>query len=199
MTTIEQAPTAQGTAAPGVVSGRRVGAATRVVGGGGRPDRRGGGRVSFRGHTADVCVGVAAVRTVVYGARTHTALPAHPVTVAAYLVAADDTYDMAGERAYVPVTLARWVAAIGYHHHATGHPIPHTHDLVLDAVRNPPRLRTVSPRAAGQGRRRGHHRSSSHTAGSSALRNLGSSHDRVMRSASWVTMLSQNGADKPLG
>ncbi|MFZ2178716.1 MAG: site-specific integrase [Rhodococcus sp. (in: high G+C Gram-positive bacteria)] len=64
----------------------------------------------------------------------HTALPAHPMTVAAYLVDAADTYDTVGERAYSPSTLARWVAAIGYHHRATGHPTPHTHELVRSTL-----------------------------------------------------------------
>jgi integrase len=64
----------------------------------------------------------------------HTALPAHPVTVAAYLVDAADTYDSAGERAYAPMTLARWVSAIGHHHRTAGHPTPHTHDLVRSTL-----------------------------------------------------------------
>lgn len=64
----------------------------------------------------------------------HTALPAHPVTVAAYLVDAADTVDTVGERAYAPLTLARWVAAIGYHHRAAGHPTPHTHELVRSTL-----------------------------------------------------------------
>ncbi|GCE40926.1 putative integrase [Rhodococcus wratislaviensis] len=67
-------------------------------------------------------------------AHGHTALPAHPVTVAAYLVDAADTYDSAGERAYAPMTLARWVAAIGYHHRAAGHTTPHSHDLVRSTL-----------------------------------------------------------------
>ena len=64
----------------------------------------------------------------------HTALPAHPVTVAAYLVDAAAIYTESGERAYAPVTLARWVAAIGHHHRTTGHSTPHTHDLVRSTL-----------------------------------------------------------------
>jgi len=42
----------------------------------------------------------------------HQALPAHPVTVAAYLVAAADTLTPDGTRAYAPATLAHHLAAI---------------------------------------------------------------------------------------
>ncbi len=64
----------------------------------------------------------------------HTELPAHPVTVAAYLVDAADTYDAAGERAHAPMLLAYWVSAIGHHHRTAGHPTPHTHDLVRSTL-----------------------------------------------------------------
>ncbi|MDM7489363.1 site-specific integrase [Rhodococcus sp. CSLK01-03] len=60
----------------------------------------------------------------------HTALPAHPVTVAAYLVACADTVTEAGERAYAPATLAHRLAAIAHHHRRTGHPSPTGDDLV---------------------------------------------------------------------
>ncbi|QRI76704.1 MULTISPECIES: site-specific integrase [Rhodococcus] len=60
----------------------------------------------------------------------HTALPAHPVTVAAYLVACADTVTEAGERAYAPATLAHRLAAIAHHHRQTGHPSPTVDDLV---------------------------------------------------------------------
>ncbi|QOW01589.1 tyrosine-type recombinase/integrase [Rhodococcus pyridinivorans] len=60
----------------------------------------------------------------------HVALPAHPLTVAAYLLDAASTVTQAGERAYSPATLARWVAGIGYHHRRAGHPAPGADDLV---------------------------------------------------------------------
>ncbi|ANZ28640.1 integrase (plasmid) [Rhodococcus sp. WB1] len=60
----------------------------------------------------------------------HTALPAHPVTVAAYLVACADTVTEAGERAFAPATLAHRLAAIAHHHRQTGHPSPTGDDLV---------------------------------------------------------------------
>ncbi|AOD25009.1 integrase (plasmid) [Rhodococcus sp. p52] len=60
----------------------------------------------------------------------HAALPAHPLTVAAYLLGAASTVTEAGERAYSPATLARWVAGIGYHHRRAGHPAPGADELV---------------------------------------------------------------------
>ncbi len=60
----------------------------------------------------------------------HVALPAHPVTVAAYLVAAADTLTTDGRRAYAPATLAHHVAAIAHHHRQAGHPSPSSDDLV---------------------------------------------------------------------
>ncbi|QRI77691.1 MULTISPECIES: site-specific integrase [Rhodococcus] len=63
-------------------------------------------------------------------AEGHTAVPAHPVTVAAYLVACADTVTEAGERAYTPATLAHRLAAIAHHHRQTGHPSPTVDDLV---------------------------------------------------------------------
>ncbi|MCD7052815.1 site-specific integrase [Rhodococcus sp. BH2-1] len=60
----------------------------------------------------------------------HAALPAHPVTVAAYLVAAADTLTTDGRRAYAPATLAHHVAAIAHHHRQAGHPSPSSDDLV---------------------------------------------------------------------
>src|SRR5690606_16777714 len=60
----------------------------------------------------------------------HAALPAHPLTVAAYLHDAAATVTEAGERAYSPATLARWVAGIGYHHRRAGHPAPGADELV---------------------------------------------------------------------
>ena len=61
---------------------------------------------------------------------SHAALPAHPLTVAAYLLDAAATVTEAGERAYSPATLARWVAGIGYHHRRAGHPAPGADELV---------------------------------------------------------------------
>ncbi|WP_420826458.1 integrase [Rhodococcus rhodochrous] len=60
----------------------------------------------------------------------HAALPAHPLTVAAYLHDAAATVTEVGERAYSPATLARWVAGIGYHHRRAGHPAPGADELV---------------------------------------------------------------------
>ncbi|UZF48420.1 site-specific integrase [Rhodococcus rhodochrous] len=60
----------------------------------------------------------------------HTALPAHPLTVAAYLLGAAATVTEVGERAYSPSTLARWVAGIGFHHRRAGHPAPGSDELV---------------------------------------------------------------------
>ncbi|MHD0283797.1 site-specific integrase [Rhodococcus aetherivorans] len=60
----------------------------------------------------------------------HTALPAHPVTVAAYLVACADTVTETGQRAYAPATLAHRLAAIAHHHRTAGHPSPTGDDLV---------------------------------------------------------------------
>ncbi|WP_222684275.1 hypothetical protein [Rhodococcoides corynebacterioides] len=54
----------------------------------------------------------------------HDALPAHPVTVAAYLVDAADTVTAAGEKAYAASTLSAWVAAINHYHRTAGHPQP---------------------------------------------------------------------------
>jgi integrase len=61
----------------------------------------------------------------------HTALPAHPATVAAYLVAAADTWTQDGDRAYSPATLTKWVAAIADRHRRAGVGVsPSTHELV---------------------------------------------------------------------
>ncbi|OOL27079.1 integrase, partial [Rhodococcus rhodochrous] len=63
-------------------------------------------------------------------AENHVAVPAHPVTIAAYLIACADTVTEAGERAYAPATLAHRLAAIAHHHRQTGHPAPTGDDLV---------------------------------------------------------------------
>lgn len=60
----------------------------------------------------------------------HIPLPAHPATVAAYLVAAADTVTVEGTRAYAPSTLSKWVAAIADRHRATGHDNPGGHEIV---------------------------------------------------------------------
>ncbi|OZF53102.1 site-specific integrase [Rhodococcus sp. 14-2470-1a] len=60
----------------------------------------------------------------------HVALPAHPVTVAAYLVDAADTRIETGERAYSVATFGTWIAAINYQHRTTGHLSPSAHELV---------------------------------------------------------------------
>lgn len=60
----------------------------------------------------------------------HVALPAHPVTVAAYLVDAADTRTESGERAYAVATFDTWIAAINHQHRTTGHLSPSAHELV---------------------------------------------------------------------
>ena len=60
----------------------------------------------------------------------HHALPAHPATVAAYLVAAADTLTVDGTRAYAPSTFGKCVAAITDRHRATGHDNPCSHEIV---------------------------------------------------------------------
>lgn len=60
----------------------------------------------------------------------HVALPAHPVTVAAYLVDAADTRTEAGDRAYAVATFGTWIAAINHEHRTTGHLSPSAHELV---------------------------------------------------------------------
>ncbi|WP_256895238.1 integrase [Rhodococcus sp. 1163] len=60
----------------------------------------------------------------------HAALPAHPVTVAAYLVDAADTRTETGERAYVVATFGTWIAAINHQHRTIGHLSPSAHELV---------------------------------------------------------------------
>lgn len=67
-------------------------------------------------------------------AEGHAALPAHPVTVAAYLVSAADTLTPDGGRAYAPATLAHHVAAIAHHHRETGQPSPTGDDLVRSTL-----------------------------------------------------------------
>ncbi|OZF42699.1 site-specific integrase [Rhodococcus sp. 14-2470-1a] len=60
----------------------------------------------------------------------HVTLPAHPVTVAAYLVDAADIRTETGERAYAVATFGTWIAAINQQHRTTGHLSPTTHELV---------------------------------------------------------------------
>ncbi|MDJ0361027.1 site-specific integrase [Rhodococcus sp. H29-C3] len=60
----------------------------------------------------------------------HTALPAHPATVAAYLVAAADTITTGGIRAYSPATFGKWVAAITDRHRTAGDDNPCSHEMV---------------------------------------------------------------------
>ncbi|OUS97261.1 site-specific integrase [Rhodococcus sp. NCIMB 12038] len=63
-------------------------------------------------------------------ANGHVALPAHPATVAAYLVDAADTFTPDGERAFAPATLAKWVAGISHTHRRSGHISPTDHETV---------------------------------------------------------------------
>lgn len=60
----------------------------------------------------------------------HVTLPAHPITVAAYLVDAADTRTETGERAYAVATFGTWIAAINHQHRITGHLSPSAHELV---------------------------------------------------------------------
>lgn len=60
----------------------------------------------------------------------HIALPAHPATVAAYLVDAADTVTPDDKPAYAPATLSKWVAAIAYVHRRSGHTSPTNHETV---------------------------------------------------------------------
>jgi integrase len=60
----------------------------------------------------------------------HVTLPAHPITVAAYLVDAADTRTETGERAYAVATFGTWIAAINHQHRTTGHLSPSAHELV---------------------------------------------------------------------
>lgn len=60
----------------------------------------------------------------------HVTLPAHPITVAAYLVDAADTRTETGERAYAVATFGTWIAAINHQHRTTGHLSPTAHELV---------------------------------------------------------------------
>ncbi|MBY6413925.1 tyrosine-type recombinase/integrase [Rhodococcus sp. BP-252] len=62
--------------------------------------------------------------------KEHTSLPAHPVTVAAYLVDAADTRTETGERAHAAATFGTWIAAINHQHRTTGHLSPSAHELV---------------------------------------------------------------------
>ncbi|AMY26188.1 tyrosine-type recombinase/integrase [Rhodococcus fascians] len=63
-------------------------------------------------------------------AARHIPLPAHPATVAAYLVAAADTLTVDGTRAYAPSTFGKWIAAIADRHRGAGHDNPCGHEMV---------------------------------------------------------------------
>lgn len=60
----------------------------------------------------------------------HIALPAHPVTVAAYLVEASDTFTSDGDRVFALATLSKWMAAIAHTHRTNGHISPTDHEAV---------------------------------------------------------------------
>ncbi|ORJ92528.1 integrase [Prescottella equi] len=60
----------------------------------------------------------------------HVALPAHPTTVAAYLVDAADTVTPDNTPAYAPATFSKWVAAIAYVHRRSNHTSPTDHETV---------------------------------------------------------------------
>lgn len=66
----------------------------------------------------------------------HCALPAAPAVVAAYLVAAADTFEPDGTRTYATATLSKWVAAIGDRHRRSGVDVPPTaSELVKSTLR----------------------------------------------------------------
>lgn len=67
-------------------------------------------------------------------AHGHPALPAHPATVAAYLVDAADTLTEVGEKAYSPSTLNRWVSVIGHYHRTANLRNPCTEALVASTL-----------------------------------------------------------------
>lgn len=60
----------------------------------------------------------------------HVTLPAHPITVAAYLVDAADARTESGERAYAVATFGTWIAAINHQHRTNGQLSPSAHELV---------------------------------------------------------------------
>lgn len=60
----------------------------------------------------------------------HRSLPAHPATVAAYLVDAADMITTDGTRVYAPATLGKWVAAIADRHRSAGCDSPCGHEMV---------------------------------------------------------------------
>ncbi|PZU04614.1 MAG: integrase [Gordonia sp. (in: high G+C Gram-positive bacteria)] len=64
----------------------------------------------------------------------HVTLPAHPLTVAAYLVEASDTFTPDGERAFAPATFSKWVAAIAHHHRRSGRISPTDHEAVRSTL-----------------------------------------------------------------
>ncbi|WP_062894934.1 tyrosine-type recombinase/integrase [Mycobacterium avium] len=65
----------------------------------------------------------------------YEALPAHPATVAAYLVDAAETVNPDGERAYSTVSLGKWCAAIFDRHRRAGvDPNPAAHELVRQTM-----------------------------------------------------------------
>lgn len=65
----------------------------------------------------------------------HQSLPAHPATVAAYLVDAAETVNPDGERAYSTMSLGKWTAAIADRHRRRGvEPNPATHELVRQTM-----------------------------------------------------------------
>lgn len=82
----------------------------------------------------------------------HVTLPAHPITVAAYLVDAADTRTETGERAYAVATFGTWIAAINHQHRTTGHLSSCAHELVtatLSGIRRELRQRGTDPAPRG--------------------------------------------------
>jgi len=75
-------------------------------------------------------------------------LPAAPAAVSRYLAEAADLVTEAGEAAYAPTTLARWVAGINAAHRAAGLPAPGADPLVKATLRGIRATRQQPPRRA---------------------------------------------------
>ncbi len=76
----------------------------------------------------------------------HSALPAHPLVVAAYVTEAAAARTVMGEWAYAPATLTRWVSSINQFHTAAGVDSPGRNEIVRRALSGVRRLRATPPR-----------------------------------------------------
>ncbi|MFC9472409.1 recombinase [Nocardia sp. NPDC056952] len=86
------------------------------------------------------------------GSAGRQAVPAHPLTVSAYLTEAADALDSQGHHTYSADTLGRWAAAIAYRHRAAGLPSPCSASVASEALagirRDTTRRRRRARRAA---------------------------------------------------